>query len=100
MYVHALNYTAPSHAIFFCLYSVKWIDLDGIMYKKPSSLVVRNMDSEAYPTFGKLLKFMYTTLEFNSWFHCFCVQLSTVKYVNNLFSVHPHHVRLLPRSIR
>ena len=90
---------------------VKWIELDGTMYKKPSTLVLRNNESEDYPTFGKLLDIFltdskvyfevqeYTTLEFNSHFHCFTVQLSSVKRIvsqNQLFSHYPHQIRPLP----
>ena len=101
----------PHSGPLFLLSRVNWIDLDGILYKIPCSLVVRNKEVEDFPTFGKLLDVYvadtkvyfevqeYKTVDFNSHFHCFIVQLSTVKQVvchDDLFCVHPHYVRLLP----
>ena len=72
----------------FCVtlaYRVKWVELDGAMYKKPCTLVIQNEDSEDYPTFGKLIDIFladskvyfevqeYTTIEFKKplpLFHC------------------------------
>ena len=95
-----------------CLYRVKWVDIDGTMYKKPCALIIESENSEEdYPTFAKVLDIYivyskvffelqkYTTLEFNSHFHCYEVNLSTTTLVvchTELFSFYTHVVRLLP----
>ena len=74
------------------------------------------MDTD-YPVFKKLLNIfvinynevyfevqVLNTLEFNCHYHCFVVQMSslksTVKYNNLFFSFQPHHIRTMPVLIQ
>lgn len=86
------------------------MDLNGTLYKKPCTLVI--CQNESYPTFGKLLDdiyivnsevffevLMYITTEFCHHYHSYKIKLTNNKCVvshKELFSFHPHHVRVIP----
>ena len=47
-----------------CLYRVKWVDIDGTMYKKPCALIIESENSEGdYPTFAKVLDIYIVNLK-------------------------------------
>ncbi len=93
------------------VHSYNWVEIDGVMYKKPCTLVIKLEDS--VPVFGKLLEIyevdsnfffslkLYNTRDFDHHYHCFVVRPSpTVITVNHksLFSPMPHQIRTIPGS--
>ena len=89
-----------------------WVEVDGTLYKKPCTLVVRMEDG--VPIFGKLQEIyevdskyfyhlkVYDTQDFNHHFHSFIIRQSSTTIIidrKELYSFLPHQVRAIPHNL-
>ena len=92
-------------------FSVNWVIVDGIVYKKPCAVVIELGED---PVFAKLMGIYTTnfkdihfdlmifhTLEFDHHYHSYIVEPTshtrTIKPTDLAFHL-PHHIRVLPKT--
>lgn len=69
--------------IYLYIYSANWVEINGVLYQRPSVLVIAKDNEKGEPVFGEILDIFY-----HDQFIFFYVEVLSYMYFSNHFDAH------------